>query len=622
MGSLAAAAGVCVHHQRQHGSTRPAMSGRRLLLLLLAGANAALALAVWTRQPWANGPAEWRWDYLPAGGLKPGAGTLLVILAALAGLGALWGHRRLAAWRGAPLAAVVCGAAFTFALVAAQPGGFARVTAALVSRNSFGYVWDAALAPSTSALLADYPAASAGLNQHSVTHPPGPLLAVRALGWLDRVLPPPGAAPALARPFADKAPGGSRAAGAPEDAGLPALAAAAIEHEVQRARGHGRPVPQPPPGPWAVAALAVLLPALSAFTAWPLYLLALRLGQARETALLAAVLWLLVPARSLFTPSFDQALPALLVGAAWLAAGGGRARAATAGALLFAACFASYGCLAALPLVAVLAAGARPAIAAAPGVAAVPGAVYAPGATRRSRTEAADGAGSAGHGEVGASPLAAPAWQRWGALALGFGLPYLALFVVAGHDPWHALRTALALHHRIAVAPRSYATWLLWNPYDFALLLSPGILGLAAAALLPAARQGGGVGPAAGATVRPAPGGAATRRLATGWPGAAGLSAWTWWGLLALLLLSGGVRGEAGRIWLFWMPFACLFAAVAAAGGHGTRCLGRLAQADSPEPLVSTFKSGRWKPGETLLLATEAALTLALAAGMVFVSAS
>src|ERR1700680_4009257 len=115
--------------------------------------------------------------------------------------------------------------------------------------------------------------------------------------------------------------------------GLPGLPPAAIAREVARARSHGRPVPRPPPGPWAVAALAVLLPALSALAAWPLYLLARRWGLIPETALLAALLWLLAPARSLFTPSFDQALPALLVGAAWLASGGGRARAAAAGAL-------------------------------------------------------------------------------------------------------------------------------------------------------------------------------------------------------------------------------------------------------------------------------------------------
>jgi len=318
-----------------------------------------------------------------------------------------------------------------------------------------------------------------------------------------------------------------------------------------------------------VAALAVLLPALSALAAWPLYLLARRWGLAPETALLAALLWLLAPARSLFTPSFDQALPVLLVGAACLAAGGGRARALAAGALLFAACFVSYGCLPALPLVAV--ATPRPAGSAATG-------------DRRSRR----------------------LWQRWGMLALGFALPYLALAVAAGHDPWHAMRSAFELHQRIAVAPRSYVTWLLWNPYDFALLASPAVVGLAALALLRTSWTDGDAGSAAGPD-------SGTGRvsildvLRDGRPAAplhAGRwAAWTWWGLLAVLLLSGGVRGEAGRIWLPWMPFACLFAAAAAAA----------ATADGSP------RRG-WRAGAGWLLATEAALTLALAARMIFVS--
>jgi hypothetical protein len=176
------------------------------------------------------------------------------------------------------------------------------------------------------------------------------------------------------------------------------------------------------------------------------------------------------------------------------------------------------------------------------------------------------------------------------------------LAITAGHDPWPALRTALSLHHRMAVAPRSYATWLLWNPYDFALLLSPAVLGLAAVAL--------------------------SRR--TGWRPAA----FAWWGSLVMLLLSGSVRGEVGRIWLIWMPFACLLAAGAAAqrddapARHRNQAIGRGQEdqrpgagiteiADSAEPGTESIG---WKAGVALLLATQAALTLALAATMVFVS--
>ena len=61
--------------------------------------------------------------------------------------------------------------------------------------------------------------------------------------------------------------------------------------------------------------------------------------------------------------------------------------------------------------------------------------------------------------------------------------------------------------------------------------------------------------------------------------------------------LSGGVRGEVGRIWLLFMPFACLFAAAAPA------------------------RPGAPRPGWPATLAgLEAGLAFALAASMVFVA--
>jgi hypothetical protein len=523
------------------------------LLGAAIAANLGVALAVWTRQPWAGGPAEWRWEYLGSDAATAAAspagagllGALGAIVASVACLGWLSVSRRAAAWRGVLPLAIACGLAFTFGLVAWQPGGFAREMAALVSRNGFGYVWDAALAPPNGALLADYPAASADLNQHSVTHPPGPLLLVHGLdalgdvvGW--RALP--------ATPATTAAAGASRAGG---DGSLTGLAAAAIEREAHQARRHGRPVPLALPSAWTVTVLAVMLPALSALAGWPLFGLAIAWGYERRAALLAVLLWMLVPARSLFTPSLDQALPVLVTGAAWLAAAGGRRRAAAAGVLLFAACFASYGCLAVLPLVAVC-------------------------AFARNRRP---GAGPADQETEGR--FASEVWPRAAAMALGFGLPYLLLALFAGHDPWHAMRAALALHHRIAIEPRSYATWLLWNPYDFALLLSPAVLGLAAAALV---RR------------RPAANDKAASRP---WR----LTSLAWWCLLALLLLSGSVRGEAGRIWLAWMPFASAFAA-AAVWRH------------AEERDVRDVRD----VAVTLWLASQGVLALVLAARMAFVS--
>lgn len=480
---------------------------RSLLSLLLLLATLGLAAAVTGQHPLANGPAEWEWAYRPAGLEGLGlivAAALMVILTWVAA------QDRPADWRWALPLLIVLGWVLTLDLARAQPEGFRRVLRSLASRHSFGYVFDAGLAPGTRELLADYPAATAGLNQHARTHPPGPLLVVRGLDALGRRLP-------LAK----------------NDDGLVSMAAESLRREIERAAIRGRPVPRRPASPATLLLLAFLLPALSAFAAWPLHRLALRLGLAPPAALLAVALWLLVPARSVFTPSLDQALPAFLVASAWLAAGGGRGRAGLAGLFLALCVFFSYGYLAAAPLVGLLALAAE----------------------RR--------------GEGGPVLSGNPGVVRAALLVAGFLLPWLALALFAGYDPWAAFRGAIAEHRSIAVAPRGYSTWLLWNPYDFALLLGPVALGLAAAALRPRAERTAG-----------------HRSLA-----------WGWWGLLVLLLVSGSVRGEVGRIWLMFMPFACLLAAGAAAERWSPR---------SPWP--------------SLLLLGEAALLVALAANLVFVS--
>lgn len=428
---------------------------RRLLALggVLTFGLAAAALA---RLPFANGPAEWEWAWRE-GGLDGGWWWLLGALVAaafLVGVGWAAAAGRLSARVALPLL-VLCGWLFTLA-VAGVPDGFERVAAALASRHSFGYLWDAALAPPAWELLADYPRASRRLNQHARTHPPGALLAVRGVDVLARRLP---------------AGGGDLFAAARE----------ALERERQRASARRRPVPSSLPSPWTVLLLAALLPALSALAALPLHALALRLGLPPPTALLAGALWALVPARSLFTPSLDQALPLLLLGAAALAVGEGWVRKGVAGALLALACFISYGALAVVPLVAL------------------------------------------------AAWIADKQPRALLALAAGFAVPWLLLVLFAGYDPWTSFAAAMRAHRAIAVAPRGYLTWLLWNPYDFALLLGP-------------------------AVALPALGALALR-------GRLRAAAAVLWGTLALLLLSGGVRGEVGRIWLPFMPWACLLAA-------------------------------------------------------------
>jgi len=498
---------------------------------IAALATLALLAAALLQAPGANGPAEWRWEYRTpgppglAGGWAP-AGFALALLA----IYFFWDRRASSSGLSSrPSAlwlalAVLAGWGLTLSICAAEPGGFGRVLASLASRLSFSYVYDAGLAPPTRELLADYPAASARLDLHARTHPPGPILAVRGVDALTRALPLP-------------PPGAGR--------GLVAAARDALQREIARARDRHRPAPAEPPGPWTLVVLAFLLPALSALAAWPLARLAAAWGLGAGGARLAVLLWLAVPARSLFTPSLDQALPLLAVGALVLAAAGGRARpprAFAAGLLLFAAAFLSYGCLALLPWAAAVALT----------------------------------AGGEESGDPNGTPRRRLDLARPLALGLGFLLPWLAL-VPLGYAPWTAFRYGILTHRTMAVVARGYLTWLAWNPYDFALLLGPIVLVLGLAALAAVA---------AGAA-------RAGRPLAYR-VGIAGF-----WALLALLWISGSVRGEVGRIWLLFMPFACLFAADAVATG------------------IDPPARRSWGAG---LAALELALTLALAASMVFVA--
>lgn len=488
---------------------------RALLPLVLAVATLGLIFLISSQAPSANGPAEWQWPYRPPG--LTGVG--LVLAAALVIPLLYWGsHDRRTDWRWSLPLLVILGWAFSLNLAQAQPGGFRRVFDALSSRHAFGYVFDAGLAPDTRTLLADWPAVSAGLNQHARTHPPGPLLGVRALDLLGRRLP--------------SEPEGER--------GLLSSASESLEREAARAALRGRRTPQHLPAPGTLVLLAVLLPLFSALAAWPLHRLAVGLGLEPGAALLAAALWIAVPARSLFTPSLDQALPLLLLGAAWMAVTGGRVRPVLGGALLALAVFLSYGCLAVAPLVGLLALTAR----------------IEPGEEIRPA--------------MGWRLVRRFSWDRALLLAAGFLLPWMALALSTGYDPVASFRTALEQHRAIAVVSRTYGTWLLWNPYDFLLLLGPAVLLLAAVGLK----------------------GRSEARL----PAHRALL-WGWWGLLLLLIVSGSVRGEVGRIWMFLMPFACLLAADEAVRRWGPRSL--------------------WAGA---LLVLELALALVLAGNLIFVA--
>jgi hypothetical protein len=113
-------------------------------------------------------------------------------------------------------------------------------------------------------------------------------------------------------------------------------------------------------------------------------------------------------------------------------------------------------------------------------------------ATARARDAAAAGAGVLGFAasflsygaaaftDMGAVAVtAALGWRRCLrpiAVATAAALACLGVTVALGHEPIAAARTALAFHRETYTAPRSYALWLLFNPVDFALFLGPPVV--------------------------------------------------------------------------------------------------------------------------------------------------
>jgi hypothetical protein len=240
--------------------------------------------------------------------------------------------------------------------------------------------------------------------------------------------------------------------------------------------------------------LIILL--LCAATAWPLASIARAGGLDAPRAVRVAALWSLLPGPALMTPHFDQllALPVTAAAALLMAACDGHRRTALAAGLCAGlALQISYGAAVFLALA---------------GMAAF---ALTGGGERLRRY---------------ASPAA------WAAAAAAF---VIVLPMAWGHDPVAAARSGLALHRETYTAPRSYVTWLLFNPMDLALFVGIPVVAVGIVRIL---RIGHGPFDRMRTTLN------------------AGI---------ALLLLSGTVRGELGRIAIPLMPLV-LLAAVAPNG--------------------------------------------------------
>lgn len=134
-------------------------------------------------------------------------------------------------------------------------------------------------------------------------------------------------------------------------------------------------------------------------------------------------------------------------------------------------------------------------------------------------------------------------------LALGCASVWLTYWLIYGVNPLDVIATGARLAFESTTGNRTYGAWLIGNPIDFAVFLGVPLilmLGVGCAAWLRHRLQSkaGDDGPAAV--------GAAALVAATG-------------GTLIALILSGIVRGEVGRLWLYFGPLLALIAAYAVA---------------------------------------------------------
>jgi hypothetical protein len=167
-----------------------------------------------------------------------------------------------------------------------------------------------------------------------------------------------------------------------------------------------------------------------------------------------------------------------------------------------------------------------------------------------------------------------------GALAIGGASVWLIYWAGWGVAPWAIITTGLDQHYLLVNSQRDYLTWLAYNPLD--LLLYAGLAVIV-----------GWGGLTVAALARPI-----WRRSD------AGLLALLLAAVLVVLLLSGGSRGEVGRLWLVFMPLA----AVLAGGGW--------AAAAGARPLRSHRQDGNTPGGAVVALLLSAQVVLALAIGL------
>ena len=504
--------------------------GARGLFLILAGVVTLVVGVIVAKQLWRIGvPDEWQWSYYAQPAHWTVALHAIIFSLFLAVVAALCLRRRIVtrAQEGAAIGACLAlGLGIILALGSAGPAGEYEAVPVTASPWIGGYYGEAVHIDDMGAYLRGYPERISGLKVndpygHLADHPVGPVL----FHWIvNRTME---AWPSIAGWFV------------PDDPGNRAKCRSIVEAALQGRISNGELA-----GIWASALLFRLAYWL---TLVPVYLLGREL-RSREAGLLALSLAALIPSLHLFGPYPDQLFPLLAAGSlyAWMMAV--KRRSAVWAAM--SAFLVVIGLLWTMAFLAVLALL---------GVASI-FLAWRESASAADKGAATDRANGDVHKarmqpEAG-SAAAAPAcglggrldWRGWARIGIiwagAFVLCSLLPTVLFGYDVWGVWRICLSQHVTFAVLfPRSYWSWTLFNPIEFALFTGiPTFLLMAFAALNGLRRWW------------------LSRRKS-----ALAVLPWALLAVLAALDFSGKNLGEVARLWMFLMPLAAVPAGVALA---------------------------------------------------------
>jgi hypothetical protein len=476
--------------------------------------------------PWLRGNDEWRWPLRAPLDLTR-VGVPLIALACYVALATGWLRRfeRASASRTnertfllfLTLAAPLLQLALAVGVSRAPLLEFFGPT---VSVHNSGYFTTAVSTPDLNQLLARYPSIMSSLPIHAQSHPPGPIVA-QWLSWqfFQSIGP---AADAIALPLRTLQ---------CHNPGIMALDNAQI----------------------ASASLGMLLPLIGALAVWPLFAVGKRVAGSKAAAL-AAVLFPIMPLFAMWPAQWDQIYPLLLFTGLYFAHTGLTPRPSTtlrsaqgaasmslwriflAGVPLSLATFFSVGNFVLMVIVGLY------------------GVTWL-ALNRRLK--------SALHPSLPPSlrPSVSLSLRLAAAFALGCASIWLIYALIYGVNPLDVIATGSRLAFESTTGNRTYGTWLLGNPIDFAVFLGVPVVVLLVLNLAqvisfcPKSRSASLCRPEPNGIARSVPFYEPSREART-------LLIATF-GVLLLLIVSGLVRGEVGRLWLYFGPLFLLLAASA-----------------------------------------------------------